>query len=318
MVSTDVAALAAQLLAGDKRALARAISLLEDRAPEGQALLAKVWAHTGRARRIGITGPPGAGKSTLCDKLAAHYLAEGKKVGIIAVDPSSAFSGGAILGDRIRMADRFLEPNVFIRSMATRGHMGGLSRATTDAADLIDAAGYDLILLETVGVGQDEVEVIEAADTVLVVLVPGLGDDIQAIKAGLMEIADIYVINKADRDGAERLESEIKTMQGLAATAQDWEPPVLHTVARDNRGVAELAQVIAAHGARGIAGERQQRTAQRRLTRIIAEKIEQRVDGVLRENALLRAKLDAFRNRESDPYSTADALLNEIIAEAGR
>ncbi len=318
MVAPDADALADRLLAGDKRALARAISLIEDRDPAGPAILAKVWPATGKAWRIGVTGPPGAGKSTLCDKLAAHYLAQGKKVGVIAVDPSSAFSGGAILGDRIRMSDRFLEPNIFIRSMATRGHMGGLARATTDAADLLDAAGYELILLETVGVGQDEVEVIEAAGTVLVVLVPGLGDDIQAIKAGLMEIADVYVINKSEREGAERLEGEIKAMLGLDDGAREWEPPVARTVARENLGVPELAALIERHRALAAAGARAQRSAKLRLSRIVAEKLEDRVNAALAANPALRDSLGAFRERRIDPYSAADRMLAEILAGPGR
>jgi LAO/AO transport system kinase len=308
--------LAGQLVAGDKRALARAISLAEDRSPVGRAVLAAVWPRTGKAHRIGITGPPGAGKSTLADRLAAHYLAAGKKVGIIAVDPSSAFSGGAILGDRIRMADRFLEPNVFIRSMATRGHMGGLSRAATDAADLLDAAGYDLILLETVGVGQDEVEVIEAAQTVVVVLVPGLGDDIQAIKAGLMEIADIYVINKSDREGAEKLESEIQTMMSLSSQPRDWEPPILHTVATRDEGIAPLAELIARHRAQPVVSERQQRSARVRLARIVAEKIGDEVDSLLATHPALQARFADFQQRRADPYSTAASLLEEYIRSA--
>ena len=215
------------LLAGDVRALARAISMVEENRPAAVSLLQEVFPRTGSATVIGLTGSPGSGKSSLVDRLVAAFRSEGKRVGVIAVDPSSAFSGGAILGDRVRMQDHAGDRDVFIRSMATRGYLGGLSRATNDAIDLMDAAGYDPILVETVGVGQDEVDVVKTADVVAVVLVPGMGDDIQAIKAGILEIADLFVINKADRPGADRLESELAYMLDLASGSSRVKPEIL-------------------------------------------------------------------------------------------
>ena len=217
--------LARQLLGGNPRALARSISLVEEERPEGRAVLKAIYPRTGRALVLGITGPPGAGKSSLVSRLVAAWRARGEKVGIVAVDPSSAFSGGAILGDRIRMQEHALDPGVFIRSMATRGHFGGVSRACRDVVDLMDASGRGIVLIETVGVGQDEVEVVEIADLVLVVLPPGQGDDIQAIKAGILEIADVFVINKADREGADRLESELQAMLTLSGDARTAATP---------------------------------------------------------------------------------------------
>src|SRR5215470_6775473 len=218
--------LSARVAAGETVALARAISLVEEESTLGKSVLADLFPRTGRAAVVGVTGPPGAGKSSLVNRLIAHYRSQGRSLGVVAVDPSSAFSGGAVLGDRIRMQEHALDPEVFIRSMATRGRFGGLSRATRDAVDLMDAAGRDPILLETVGVGQDEVDVVRAADTVLVVLTPGQGDDIQAIKAGLLEIADLFVINKADHPGADRLRADLEGMLSLAES-KDWTPPIL-------------------------------------------------------------------------------------------
>ena len=205
-----------QLRSGDPRALARAISMVENRAAGWSELLKTLFPHTGKARVIGLTGAPGSGKSTLVDQLAKHYRKENQTVGIIAVDPTSPYTGGAILGDRIRMQDHYSDPGIFIRSMATRGSLGGLARATADAATVLDASGRDLVMIETVGVGQDEVDIVRLADVTIVILVPGMGDDVQTIKAGIMEIADIFVINKSDREGAERVEREIRAMQSLA------------------------------------------------------------------------------------------------------
>src|SRR5579871_2661227 len=208
--------LVSSILAGDARALARAISAVEDRLPESTALLKALFPHTGTARVIGLTGAPGAGKSTLVDHLAREYRKQEKTVGIVAVDPTSPYTGGAILGDRIRMQSHHADAGIYIRSMATRGNLGGLARATTDAATVLDAAGKDMVLIETVGVGQDEIDIVRLADVTVVILVPGMGDDVQTIKAGIMEIADIFVINKSDHDGAERVEREIRAMQSLA------------------------------------------------------------------------------------------------------
>jgi LAO/AO transport system kinase len=233
-----------RLRSGDSRALARAISAVENRAPESAQLLKTVFPFSGQARIIGLTGAPGAGKSTLVDQLARQYRRAGKTLGIIAVDPTSPFTGGAILGDRIRMQEHHADPGIYIRSMATRGSLGGLARTTADVATVLDAAGRDLILIETVGVGQDEVDIVKLADITMVMLVPGMGDDVQSIKAGIMEIADIFVINKSDREGAERVEREIRAMQSLVTRQDGWTPPVVKTVASEGKGVEELVVAI--------------------------------------------------------------------------
>src|SRR6266700_2679127 len=225
-----------RVAAGDPNAVARAISKVEDGAEGAAELMKAIFPLTGRALVVGITGAPGAGKSSLVDKLAAVYRKRGERIGIVAVDPSSPFSGGAILGDRIRMQALGLDKGVFIRSMATRGNLGGLARATVDAVAILDAAGYARIIIETVGVGQDEVEIVKAADVSVVVLVPGMGDDIQAIKAGIMEIGDIFVINKADREGVNATEKELETLLSLAMRDDSWEPPIVRTVATESRG----------------------------------------------------------------------------------
>jgi LAO/AO transport system kinase len=233
-----------RIRAGDVRALARAISTIEDNRPESRELLKSLFNFTGRARVIGLTGAPGAGKSTLVDQLAREYRKQEHTVGILAVDPTSPYTGGAILGDRIRMQSHHADPGIYIRSMATRGNLGGLARATTDAATVLDAAGKDIVLIETVGVGQDEIDIVRLADVTVVILVPGMGDDVQTIKAGIMEIADIFVINKSDREGADRVEREIRSMQSLAIRSDKWTPPIVKTVAMDGRGIPELAAAI--------------------------------------------------------------------------
>src|SRR5215469_16351548 len=230
---------------GDPRALARAITTIENGSAESGALLRQLFPYSGKAQVIGITGSPGAGKSTLVDFLAREYRKHERTVGIVAVDPTSPFSGGAILGDRIRMLAHHADSGIFIRSMATRGFLGGLARATTDVATALDASGKDVVLIETVGVGQDEVDIVRLADVTVLILVPGMGDDVQSIKAGIMEIADIFVINKSDRDGADRVEREIRAMQSLAARKDRWTPPIVKTVATEGKGIPELATAIA-------------------------------------------------------------------------
>jgi LAO/AO transport system kinase len=246
-LETKQADLILALRAGNPRALARAISTVENRTPGWSDLLKNLFGNSGKARVIGLTGAPGAGKSTLVDQLARLYRKQDRTVGIIAVDPTSPYTGGAILGDRIRMQDHFADPGIYIRSMATRGSLGGLARTTADVTTVLDAAGRDLILIETVGVGQDEVDIVRLADITVVILVPGMGDDVQTIKAGIMEIADIFVINKSDREGAERVEREIRALQTLAARQDGWTPPIVKTVATDATGVQELAKAIAGY-----------------------------------------------------------------------
>src|ERR1700745_1553677 len=236
--------LADRVRPGDSRALAQAISVVENRASGWSELLKKLFAQTGDARTLGITGAPGAGKSTLVDQLARHYRSEGRSIGIIAVDPTSPYTGGAILGDRIRMQSHFGDPGIYIRSMATRGSLGGIARATADVATVLDASGRDIVMIETVGVGQDEIEVVRVADITIVILVPGMGDDVQSIKAGIMEIADIFVINKSDHEGAERVEREIRALQSLAIRSDHWTPPIVKTVATEGQGIEELASAV--------------------------------------------------------------------------
>src|ERR1700732_4704693 len=254
LLYTDSLNIAAQdwiseLRSGDVRSLARAISTVENRAAGWSELLKALFPHTGKARVIGLTGAPGSGKSTLVDQLAKHYRKKQQTVGIIAVDPTSPYTGGAILGDRIRMQDHHGDPGIYIRSMATRGSLGGLARATADAATVLDASGRDLVMIETVGVGQDEVDIVRLADVTIVILVPGMGDDVQTIKAGIMEIADIFVINKSDREGAERVERESRAMQSRGTRSDRWTPPIVKTVASDGVGTKELAQAIAGYEA---------------------------------------------------------------------
>src|SRR6478672_368977 len=244
---TDASTLAEDIVAGRYRALAKAITLVERDHPDSERLLAEIYPSTGRARIVGITGSPGSGKSTLVAAMAKHYRKSGKRVGIIAVDPTSPFTGGAILGDRIRMTDLYTDRGVFIRSMATRGFLGGLAKATNDVVDLLDAAGFDIVLVETVGVGQDEVEVVRTVQTNMVVLVPGMGDDIQAIKAGIMEIGDVFVVNKADRPGADKTVNDVTMMMSLVEEHGDWVPPIVKTVASKAEGIGDLDEAITKH-----------------------------------------------------------------------
>ena len=266
-----------RIVAGESIAVARAISKVEDGANGASDLMKQVFPRTGRALVVGITGAPGAGKSTLVDKLAAHYRKSGERVGIIAVDPSSPFSGGAILGDRIRMQTLALDKGVFIRSMATRGNLGGLARSTVEAVAILDAAGYDKVIVETVGVGQDEIEIAKTADVCVVVLVPGMGDDVQTMKAGIMEIGDVLVINKADRDGILRTEKELEALLSLSGRADEWQPPIVKTVAIENKGIDDLAAAIERsrefqQGA-PVATERKRSIARWRILELLRERL---------------------------------------------
>ncbi|MCA1580105.1 MAG: methylmalonyl Co-A mutase-associated GTPase MeaB [Acidobacteria bacterium] len=303
------------VLAGNPRAIGRAISALE-RDGGAPDLLAPLFAHTGRSRTLGITGPPGAGKSTLVQRLAQAYRRGGRRVGIIAVDPSSPYTGGAILGDRIRMSEIYTDPGVFIRSMATRGALGGLARATWDAADVLDAAGYDVVILETVGVGQGEVDIVKAAETVAVVLVPGLGDDIQAIKAGILEIADVFVVNKADREGASRAETELSMMLDLAPPS-GWRPPIVRTVAPSASGVPEAVDAFARHAEHlrsGTEGERRaQRRARARLLAVLDERFRREVEAPSRAGGGLAAAVARVAARQEDPHAASARLFEEVV-----
>ncbi len=302
-----------RVAAGEPNAVARAISKVEDGSADNAELMKQLFPRTGRALVIGITGSPGAGKSSLVDKLAGFYRKRGDRVGIIAVDPSSPFSGGAILGDRIRMQSLALDKGVFIRSMATRGNLGGLARSTIEAAAILDAAGYEKIIIETVGVGQDEIEIAKTADVCVVVLVPGMGDDIQAMKAGIMEIGDVLVINKADRDGVLRTEKELEALLSLATRADEWQPPIVKTVAIENRGIEELASAI--EGSREFqrtapaAGERRQAIARWRILELLRERlVAQTLSGDSASGKLDRLAAEVA-TKKRDPYSAVEELL---------
>ena len=295
-----------RLLEGDVRAVARAISVVERGSGEAAGILQAVYRHTGRARVLGITGAPGSGKSTLVDRLIAAYRADGARVAVVAVDPSSAFSGGAILGDRVRMQGHATDPSVFIRSMATRGQLGGLARKTNDAIDLLDAAGYDPVIVETVGVGQDEVDIVRTADAVAVVLVPGMGDDIQAIKAGILEIADLFVINKADREGADRLHADLESMLSLAPEAERPRPSIHRTVALTNQGVGELLQAIRDFFRDTESVRHEKRRADRAESRFLSLLEEQLTSHVLAQalpHDAMRQLVARIAQREIDPYT---------------
>jgi GTPase len=304
-----------QLRAGDPRSLSRVISTVENRSPGWSEMLKTLFPHTGKARVLGLTGPPGAGKSTLVDQLARYYRKQKKMVGIIAVDPTSPYTGGAILGDRIRMQDHFSDPGIYIRSMATRGSLGGLARTTADVAAVLDAAGRDLVMIETVGVGQDEVDVVRLADITIVILVPGMGDDVQTIKAGIMEIADIFVINKSDREGAERVEREIRALQSLAVRGDNWTPPIVKTVASEGAGVEELAAAIT-----GYEGYLQQENLilrkktqnwQDRLLEMLRDALLQRVEEQLGKDALA-GYAAAIAEHRRDPYELVEKIVGGL------
>jgi LAO/AO transport system kinase len=314
--TTPPARLAERVLAGEIRAIARAISIVEDESEASALLVSTLFPHTGHAYLIGVTGPPGAGKSTLVDRLTTELRTAGHTVGILAVDPSSPFTGGAILGDRVRMQAHAGDPGVFIRSMATRGNLGGLARATNDAAIVLDAAGREFVIIETVGVGQDEVDIVRTADVSVVVLVPGTGDEVQALKAGIMEIADIFVVNKADREGADRMAAGVEAMLSLGSRAtEDWRPLVLKTEATTGAGVPELVQAIdrfRSHASERL-GQRRRERSEFRLREILAARFMARVDATLGPDAMT-AIVDAIGARAVDPYSAARDIVQRVTS----
>lgn len=307
-----------RILAGDVRAVARAISKVEDGTDGAAELMKEIFPLTGRSLIIGITGAPGAGKSSLVDKLALLYRGRGERVGIVCVDPSSPFTGGAILGDRIRMQTLGLDSGVFIRSMATRGNLGGLARATVDAVAILDAAGYGKIIIETVGVGQDEVEIVKAADVSVVVLVPGMGDDIQAIKAGIMEIGDVFVINKADREGVLRTEKELEALLSLAMRPDYWQSPIVKTVATESKGISDLAAAIESYRVFQQQAEqsapRRQAIARWRILELLRERLLAQTLGTSAASERLDYLATEVAAKRRDPYSAVEEIMNAAVS----
>jgi LAO/AO transport system kinase len=305
-----------QLRSGDVRALARAISTVENRVPGWSELLKALFRHSGKARVLGLTGPPGAGKSTLVDQLARFYRKHNRSVGIIAVDPTSPYTGGAILGDRIRMQEHFSDPGIYIRSMATRGSLGGLARTTADVTTVLDASGRDLIMIETVGVGQDEVDIVRLADVTILILVPGMGDDVQTIKAGIMEIADIFVINKSDRDGAENVEREIRSLQSLAMRHDGWTPPIVKTVASQGAGIEELAGAIADYEAylqkKNLALNKSVENWQQRLVEMLRDSMLEKAQAHFDDGKLAQLAADVAEHKRN-PYTLVEEIAASVV-----
>ncbi|HJZ66746.1 MAG TPA: methylmalonyl Co-A mutase-associated GTPase MeaB [Blastocatellia bacterium] len=310
--------LATSILGGDRRSIARAISTVEDARGDATDLLKEIFPHTGKALVIGITGAPGAGKSTLVNRLAAAYRARDQRVGIIAVDPSSPFTGGALLGDRIRMQRMATDPGVFIRSMASRGYLGGLARATVDAVAILDAAGYNKVIIETVGAGQDEVDIVRTADVTVVVLVPGMGDSVQVMKAGIMEIGDVFAINKADREGVLRTERELELLASTSKRADGWMAPIVKTVATEDQGTGELAAAIEDYEGFITArdegfGDRRARIAEHRIIELLRDQLLKVAMSKSVNEDELREMAASVADRRRDPYS----VVEEIIARSG-
>ena len=305
-----------KILEGDVRATARLMTMIENGVLEARAALKSLYAHTGSGYIIGITGPPGSGKSTLTDQLTDELRKRRKTVGIVAVDPTSPFTGGAILADRIRMQRHSLDADVFIRSMATRGHLGGLARATNDIVDVMDAAGKDVILIETVGVGQDEVEVVGTAHTCVVVSVPGLGDEVQVIKAGILEIGDIFVVNKADREGANRTATELEMMLHMAPDTGGWLPKVYKTVATKGEGIAELVDAIFEHKAfldeRDLRKKKGRERSERAFLTLLQETLTARTIERFKRNGSMKELIERIADRELDPYTAVEEVLESI------
>ncbi len=304
-----------RLRSGDPRALARAISTVENHGPGWIELLKALFPHSGNARTIGLTGAPGAGKSTLVDQLAKHYRKENRTVGIIAVDPTSPYTGGAILGDRIRMQQHFSDPGIYIRSMATRGSLGGLARTTADVAMVLDASGRDLVMIETVGVGQDEIDIVRVADITVVILVPGMGDDVQTIKAGIMEIADIFVINKSDHEGAERVEREIRALQSLAVRADNWTPPIVKTVATAGSGVKEAAATISEYESylqkQNLLARRRIQNWETRLLEMLRDRLLEEARSLMSDGDLSRLAAEIAEHKR-DPYAVVEGVVSQV------
>ena len=314
--SPSPGSLAERVLAGEVRAVARAITIVENEDPGAADLVGRLFSRTGRSYLVGVTGPPGAGKSTLVDRMTAELRAGGKTVGVVAVDPTSPFSGGAILGDRVRMQAHAGDAGVFIRSMATRGHLGGLARATSDVALILDASGKDVIIIETVGVGQDEVDIVRTADVAIVVLVPGTGDEVQALKAGIMEIADVFVVNKADREGADRAVSSIEALLSLESFGPgDWRPPILKTVATEGAGVGDLVRAVDAFRGRTVETREARRRSrcEYRLREILTDSFLAHVDRAILAPGELESIVDRIVARTLDPYTAAGQVMKRAL-----